>query len=195
MLNNYGGWDFGRNDNKREEHCIALKLSVSLLPVKRILTFSYATKTLTEMKNYRNAFLLSAVFAISTATNSQCHIELSTTQSTIEVGSFATITASGAANYVWTPNVGLNVNTGGTVMASPTITTTYTVTGTCAWLELAGGTVHSLGIKTDGSLWGWGSGAYGQLGIGLRRPTRCLSKLAQIPIGLKLQLVIFTVWV
>ncbi len=35
-----------------------------------------------------------------------------------------------------------------------------------AWRVLAGGWQHSMGIKTDGSLWGWGWNWYGQLGLG-----------------------------
>lgn len=40
-----------------------------------------------------------------------------------------TITASGATTYTWAPATGLNVTTGAVVSASPTVTTTYTVTG------------------------------------------------------------------
>jgi gliding motility-associated-like protein len=38
-----------------------------------------------------------------------------------------TFSASGANNYTWTPNIFLNTNTSGTVISTPTITTTYTV--------------------------------------------------------------------
>jgi gliding motility-associated-like protein len=41
----------------------------------------------------------------------------------------ATLTASGAANYTWTPSTGLNTGSSGTVAANPTVTTTYTVVG------------------------------------------------------------------
>lgn len=40
-----------------------------------------------------------------------------------------TLTATGANTYSWTPATGLNVTTGNTVIAQPTNTTTYTVTG------------------------------------------------------------------
>jgi hypothetical protein len=40
-----------------------------------------------------------------------------------------TLTASGAVTYTWSPATGLNTTTGATVIASPTVTTTYTVTG------------------------------------------------------------------
>lgn len=42
-----------------------------------------------------------------------------------------TLTASGNADtYAWTPSGGLNTTTGATVIATPTVTTVYTVTGT-----------------------------------------------------------------
>jgi|GEM_PF-5185186 len=44
-------------------------------------------------------------------------------------GSSATLVANGATDYVWSPATGLNTTTGSTVIASPTTTTTYTVTG------------------------------------------------------------------
>ncbi len=48
--------------------------------------------------------------------------------STICTSSFVTINASGGNSYSWSPSVGLNVTTGATVQASPTVNTTYTVT-------------------------------------------------------------------
>ncbi|MGD1846244.1 MAG: T9SS type A sorting domain-containing protein [Salibacteraceae bacterium] len=47
-------------------------------------------------------------------------------------GVSATLTATGASTYVWSPVTGLNTGTGSTVTAAPTTTTTYTVTGTDA---------------------------------------------------------------
>ncbi len=32
------------------------------------------------------------------------------------------------------------------------------------WMDIAAGAYHSVGIKSDGSLWGWGANNYGQLG-------------------------------
>jgi gliding motility-associated-like protein len=40
------------------------------------------------------------------------------------------LTANGANTYSWSPGLGLNQTTGATVNAGPTVTTTYTVTGT-----------------------------------------------------------------
>ena len=35
------------------------------------------------------------------------------------------------------------------------------------WLTVSAGTIHSLAVKTNGTLWAWGNGQYGQLGNGL----------------------------
>ncbi|MBC7642442.1 MAG: proprotein convertase P-domain-containing protein, partial [Flavobacterium sp.] len=45
-------------------------------------------------------------------------------------GTAVTLTASGSSNYVWSPATGLNTTTGATVIASPLVTTTYSVIGT-----------------------------------------------------------------
>lgn len=47
-------------------------------------------------------------------------------------GGAATLTASGASTYAWSPATGLSATTGATVVAQPTANTTYTVTGTDA---------------------------------------------------------------
>ncbi|MBP8042183.1 MAG: gliding motility-associated C-terminal domain-containing protein [Bacteroidales bacterium] len=47
-------------------------------------------------------------------------------------GDATILTASGSDTYVWAPGTGLNQTTGASVTASPTSTTTYTVTGTSA---------------------------------------------------------------
>ncbi len=48
---------------------------------------------------------------------------------TICAGQSATLTATGANTYTWTPATGLSATTGASVIASPATTTTYTVTG------------------------------------------------------------------
>lgn len=45
-------------------------------------------------------------------------------------GNHTTLTAYNASTYAWSPSTGLNTTTGATVIASPTVSTTYTVTGT-----------------------------------------------------------------
>lgn len=47
-------------------------------------------------------------------------------------GTQATLTASGATNYVWSPGTGLSSTTGAVVTATPSSVTNYTVTGTTA---------------------------------------------------------------
>ena len=47
-------------------------------------------------------------------------------------GDTTTLTVSGADTYSWSPATGLSSTTGNTVDANPTVTTTYTVTGTSA---------------------------------------------------------------
>ena len=49
---------------------------------------------------------------------------------TICVGQSTTLNSIGAVNYTWSPNTGLSASSGSSVIANPTITTTYTVTGT-----------------------------------------------------------------
>ena len=53
-------------------------------------------------------------------------------QDTICVGNSTGISAVGANTYVWTPATGLSVTTGSNTTASPTVTTTYSITGTGA---------------------------------------------------------------
>ncbi len=48
----------------------------------------------------------------------------------IASGQSVSLTASGASAYSWTPATGLNTTSGAHVIASPLVTTTYTVTGT-----------------------------------------------------------------
>jgi gliding motility-associated-like protein len=45
-------------------------------------------------------------------------------------GGTATLTANGATTYSWTPATGLSATIGSMVVANPTVTTTYTITGT-----------------------------------------------------------------
>src|SRR3989338_3104521 len=49
---------------------------------------------------------------------------------TICAGASATLTASGATTYSWSPPGGLSATTGASVTANPVVTTVYTVTGT-----------------------------------------------------------------
>jgi len=54
----------------------------------------------------------------------------SAVQDTICIGGSTGVSASGALSYSWGPSTGLSATTGSNVVANPTVTTTYTVTGT-----------------------------------------------------------------
>ncbi len=85
-------------------------------------------------------------YAIATGTcgtatsNSSGAITISTTYPAVTVssnvmicsGQSTTLTAGGASTYSWSPTTGLNTTTGSSVVATPALTTTYTVTGTNA---------------------------------------------------------------
>jgi gliding motility-associated-like protein len=55
-------------------------------------------------------------------------INSNTSAVSICAGSSTTLIASGASSYSWSPSTGLNTTSGSTVIASPTATTTYTIT-------------------------------------------------------------------
>lgn len=78
-----------------------------------------------------NASGCSATSATTTVTvNSLPTVTVSPSSATVCSGSSATLTASGLANYSWSPSTGLSSTTGATVNASPSVSTTYTVSGT-----------------------------------------------------------------
>ena len=56
-------------------------------------------------------------------------ISISSTKDTICVGEVVNLSATGAVSYVWSPATSLNITTGSTVSATPTMTTNYSVTG------------------------------------------------------------------
>lgn len=57
-------------------------------------------------------------------------VNASSTNSSICVGQSSTLTATGASSYVWSPVTSLSSATGSLVVANPTVSTVYTVTGT-----------------------------------------------------------------
>ena len=60
--------------------------------------------------------------------NSQPIVTATATSSSICLGSNTTINALNGANYLWSPSTGLNTTTGSSVIATPSVSTTYTVT-------------------------------------------------------------------
>jgi gliding motility-associated-like protein len=73
-----------------------------------------------------------ATSAVTTVTVNQLPVVNAGNDETICNGTSATLMATGATTYVWSPVAGLSATTGSTVVATPLATTTYTVTGTDA---------------------------------------------------------------
>jgi len=76
---------------------------------------------------------------------------------TICPGEQVTLTASGANTYTWSPATGLSATIGATVIANPTTTTTYTVTGSDGCITAtANVTVNVTATPTDPGTFGNG---------------------------------------
>lgn len=76
----------------------------------------------------------SATAAINVSLSPALNLTVTPNTSTVCAGSSSTLTASGATNYTWSPAGSLSSANGTNVVATPTITTVYTIigsTGTC----------------------------------------------------------------
>ncbi|MDF2450498.1 MAG: hypothetical protein K0S26_2 [Bacteroidota bacterium] len=71
-------------------------------------------------------------------------ITVSSTGSSVCAGNSATLTASGAGNYTWSPSGSLSSATGTVVTATPSVSTNYTVTGVSATCTTS--TTHSVTV-------------------------------------------------
>ncbi len=73
----------------------------------------------------------------------------------IAAGQFVTLIANGALTYSWSPSTGLSSTTGASVIASPPVTTTYTVTGidakSCSNTQTVTVTLAATGISKNAS--------------------------------------------
>ncbi|HLO72034.1 MAG TPA: PKD domain-containing protein [Flavipsychrobacter sp.] len=69
---------------------------------------------------------------VTVTVNNLPNVNAISNKSAVCIGSTATLTASGATNYVWTPTGSLSCSTCTSPIATPTTATTYTVTGTDA---------------------------------------------------------------
>ncbi|MRX48556.1 Ig-like domain-containing protein [Pedobacter puniceum] len=65
----------------------------------------------------------------SITVNPSPNLNISPAEAIICAGGSVTLTVSGANSYVWSPATGLNTTSSATVVASPSVTTTYTVFG------------------------------------------------------------------
>jgi len=70
-----------------------------------------------------------AYTTVSFTVNPLPTVTITPPSASIILGSSVALTASGATTYVWSPRTGLNITSGSAVIASPTSTTLYTVTG------------------------------------------------------------------
>ncbi|MYM26485.1 hypothetical protein GTP46_28060 [Duganella sp. FT135W] len=73
------------------------------------------------------------------------------------IGANGTLWGWGSNSY---GQVGNNAGTGSGITAPTQITQDSN------WAVIAAGAIHTMGVRTDGTLWGWGSNAEGQLGDG-----------------------------
>lgn len=96
----------------------------------------------------------------------QCEITATAAPAVIALGETTQLSAFGGHLHQWSPAIGLSSTSGQFVDASPTVTTTYTVTAVCPWLEVSMGFRHVLAIHEDHTLWAWGYNGSGQLGTG-----------------------------
>ncbi|MFC5271330.1 T9SS type A sorting domain-containing protein [Adhaeribacter terreus] len=66
------------------------------------------------------------------AFSQNCQVNITASATTIHLGESVSLTASGAARYVWAPSQELSSSKNATVTASPAATTTFVVIGTCS---------------------------------------------------------------
>jgi len=93
---------------------------------------------------------------ISTDTN-WTHVATGTTH-TVAVRTDGTLWAWGFYERTWLTGLGNGTTTGSNVPIQ--------IGYGADWVSVAAGNMHTMAIKTDGSLWGWGSGNRGQIGTG-----------------------------
>jgi gliding motility-associated-like protein len=102
------------------------------------------TSTITVSPSLNNCTGNSISFTITVNPNPS----ISVNSATICAGSSATLTASGANTYSWSPATGLSVTTGATVTANPSTTTTYTITGTNTSTTCFNSTTSTVTVNT-----------------------------------------------
>lgn len=96
----------------------------------------YTTDELTASTNYQvvvgcsNSGMSTASNAAMITVNPNPTVTVDVTETSICSGGSATVNATGATSYAWTPATALDNTTTATVVANPTSATTYTVTGT-----------------------------------------------------------------
>jgi alpha-tubulin suppressor-like RCC1 family protein len=76
-----------------------------------------------------------------------------------------TMTAIKTDGTLWTWGYGANGRLGNAVTTGSISTPVTTFAGGTNWKQVSSGGAHTAAIKTDGTLWTWGYGGSGQLGI------------------------------
>jgi alpha-tubulin suppressor-like RCC1 family protein len=66
---------------------------------------------------------------------------------------------------LWTWGLGTSGQLGNRVITLSRSTPVTTFAGGTNWKQVSAGSAYTAAIKTDGTLWTWGAGSYGQLGI------------------------------
>jgi alpha-tubulin suppressor-like RCC1 family protein len=77
-------------------------------------------------------------------------------------GWLSTLAASGTGLYAWGYSLYGQLGLGNTVNRSSPVQ----VGALTTWTKVAGGSLHTMALKSDGTLWGWGYGSEGSLGTG-----------------------------
>jgi gliding motility-associated-like protein len=98
-----------------------------------LATGTYLIRVTSSSPSYSSVVGCSSVISVSNSVitiGAPPTVSVAPSSASICTGSNVTLTASGSSTYSWLPNSGLNTTSGATVIASPTVSTTYTVTGT-----------------------------------------------------------------
>jgi alpha-tubulin suppressor-like RCC1 family protein len=100
-----------------------------------------------------------------TSLSSPVQVAGASTWSKISAGAYHTLALQADGTlWVWGANSEGQLGHGGATNPTGSKSTPFQVPGT--WSQVAAGPYHSLGVKTDGTLWSWGYNFNGQLGLG-----------------------------
>ncbi|NTW32059.1 MAG: PKD domain-containing protein [Bacteroidetes bacterium] len=131
------------NSNMQVVPGSCIENEVSLIAPEGFVSYNWSGPGIVSGQNTNIIYVnQSGSYILNSTTVSGCTISLSTnvtipstnlsvsSDTSICLGSSATLKAHYSDTYVWSPATGLNTTSGSTVIASPLVTTTYTVTGT-----------------------------------------------------------------
>ena len=101
----------------------------------------------------------------TTSTNVPTQIGTSNNWKSVAVGSdFVIGLKNDGTIWAWGDNsvgqLGISIATSNTFIPTQVDTCTH-------WKQIAAGNQHAIGLKTDGTLWGWGNNAFGQVASGI----------------------------